>query len=304
MKKMKTLTVGADTYQVWDPEAARIDDTSVTENAWSSKNIVDRLCPSFTEGGAAVVCNPVEGYPLSVVSHINGETDRAILYMGGKNLLDITALTNWAEDRVESPQKETNAITITTSAQGRSEWGGRFSVPKALLGKTLVLSFGEWHSTDAEANPMFFVQFVDTAGTVIGERGFFPKKANSMTISVPQNIAHLMIYFRVDQDPPYSPVGTVLTVKDIQLEIGDEATAYQPFAEGRFFTAEFGRTVTGGVYDWSSGVLTDESGETVQLTPYKLAALPGDNVLYSDTGDTTVTGRSDIRSILESLRIR
>lgn len=41
-----------------------------TEHSWSSKNTVDELCPSFTESGAAVVCEPLEGYPLTVISYI------------------------------------------------------------------------------------------------------------------------------------------------------------------------------------------------------------------------------------------
>ena len=39
---------------------------NVTE-AWSSKKIVDTLCPAFTETGNPVTCHPVEGYPLSAV---------------------------------------------------------------------------------------------------------------------------------------------------------------------------------------------------------------------------------------------
>ena len=51
MKKMKTLTVNGETFAVCDPEAARIDDSVVGEQAWSGKQILDRLCPAFTESG-------------------------------------------------------------------------------------------------------------------------------------------------------------------------------------------------------------------------------------------------------------
>ena len=68
--EMKTLTVNGQTYTVADPDAAHIDDTSVGDKAWSSKNIVDKLCPAFEVSGAEVSCEPVEGYPLQVVSHI------------------------------------------------------------------------------------------------------------------------------------------------------------------------------------------------------------------------------------------
>lgn len=43
---------------------AVIDDTTVGTDAWSSKHIVDMLCPPLEETGNPVVCYPVPGYPL------------------------------------------------------------------------------------------------------------------------------------------------------------------------------------------------------------------------------------------------
>lgn len=45
-------------------EKAEIDDTTVGPDAWSSKHIVDMLCPPISETGNPVVCYPVSGYPL------------------------------------------------------------------------------------------------------------------------------------------------------------------------------------------------------------------------------------------------
>lgn len=45
---------------------AEIDDTAVWANAWSSKHIIDMLCPPLEESGNPVVCYPVAGYPLAV----------------------------------------------------------------------------------------------------------------------------------------------------------------------------------------------------------------------------------------------
>lgn len=42
------------------------DDSTVGKKPWSSKNIVDMLCPPLEESGNPVVCYPVAGYPLSV----------------------------------------------------------------------------------------------------------------------------------------------------------------------------------------------------------------------------------------------
>lgn len=42
------------------------DDSTIGENPWSSKNIVDMLCPPIEESSNPVVCYPVAGYPLGV----------------------------------------------------------------------------------------------------------------------------------------------------------------------------------------------------------------------------------------------
>lgn len=48
-------------------DGVQIDDAAVSEDApWSSKHIVDMLCPPLEESGNPVVCYPVAGYPLGV----------------------------------------------------------------------------------------------------------------------------------------------------------------------------------------------------------------------------------------------
>lgn len=45
-------------------DGTQIDDTIVGPDAWSSKHIVDMLCPPISETGNPVQCYPVAGYPL------------------------------------------------------------------------------------------------------------------------------------------------------------------------------------------------------------------------------------------------
>lgn len=48
-------------------DAPQIDDAAIsTASPWSSKQIVDTLCPPLEESGNPVVCYPVAGYPLGV----------------------------------------------------------------------------------------------------------------------------------------------------------------------------------------------------------------------------------------------
>lgn len=50
-------------------DAPQIDDAVVSaENPWSSRKIIETLCPPIAETGNPVTCEPVEGYPLGVVA--------------------------------------------------------------------------------------------------------------------------------------------------------------------------------------------------------------------------------------------
>ena len=78
-------------------DAPQIDDTVVSaENPWSSRKIVETLCPALEATGNPVTCYPVAGYPLGVVASWEptqageGEPYPA---GGGPNLLDISKCT-------------------------------------------------------------------------------------------------------------------------------------------------------------------------------------------------------------------
>lgn len=71
---------------------AEIDDTAVGANAWSSKHIIDMLCPPLEESGNHVVCYPVAGYPLGVKASwepVQEGSGTPYPAGGGKQLLDI-----------------------------------------------------------------------------------------------------------------------------------------------------------------------------------------------------------------------
>ena len=88
---------------------AEIDDTAVGADAWSSKHIIDMLCPKIEESGNPVQCYPVAGYPLGVtaswepVQEGEGEPYPA---GGGKNLLNFpenTVLKGTGDTELEFP---------------------------------------------------------------------------------------------------------------------------------------------------------------------------------------------------------
>ena len=78
-------------------DAPQIDDAVVSsENPWSSKKIVETLCPPLDVSGNPVTCEPVAGYPLGVVASwepTQAGTGEPYPAGGGPQLLDISRCT-------------------------------------------------------------------------------------------------------------------------------------------------------------------------------------------------------------------
>ena len=75
---------------------AVIDDAAVGTDAWSSKRIIDTLCPPISETGNPVQCSPVAGYPLGCkVSWEPAQDGSGTPYPAGSgpNMLDISQCT-------------------------------------------------------------------------------------------------------------------------------------------------------------------------------------------------------------------
>lgn len=73
-------------------DGVQIDDAAVSEDApWSSKHIIDMLCPPLEESGNPVVCYPVAGYALGVKASwepVQEGSGTPYPAGGGKQLLD------------------------------------------------------------------------------------------------------------------------------------------------------------------------------------------------------------------------
>lgn len=97
-------------------DAPQIDDAIVSaENPWSSRKIVETLCPPLEESGNPVTCEPVAGYPLGVVASWaptqagGGESYPA---GGGKNLIP------YPSNIGHSFPMTRNGLTITSNHDG------------------------------------------------------------------------------------------------------------------------------------------------------------------------------------------
>ena len=219
---------------------AEIQNDTIGPDAWSSKAIIDRLCPGFTESGNLAQCQPVEGYPLEVASQITPSlegTTQLTLTQLGKNLLSFSV---WYE----------NAYLMHKIGGGTNN-GNTFItkyIPCAhLRGQTLTLN----HSTAKHQGQtgtnmgMAFYTDIDTTTSGLYHNGeaTYISGTNADTFIVPDNAN----YMRFTIYEAYE--------NETQLELGSTTTDFESYTE-KSYTADFGSPVYGGSFDWSTGELT------------------------------------------------
>lgn len=114
-------------------DGTQIDDATVGLDAWSSKHIVDMLCPPLDETGNPVVCYPVAGYPLGCkvsweptqegtgdpspdnIRPIHGR-DSVTVERCGENLLNIAPFTKLTEQGITYEYVANGGIHISGTA--------------------------------------------------------------------------------------------------------------------------------------------------------------------------------------------
>lgn len=296
---------------------ATIDDAVVGGDAWSGKNIVDKLCPAFTESGYVAVCEPVEGYPLEVVSTINSKTDGTgwgsiSMTLCGKNLFDF--------------KQPVSSVTYMSSSGEGSRYGYSFVLPAGTY-----TMHAEQICESEEAQYIYGI-LNDLGGNPMTVDGFdymlmgTKYATRTFTLNEP---ARVFIYNGLKKTSANgneaSSNALFQTYNNVQIEAGSAATAYEPY-QGQTFTADLSNhPVTEGEYNWCTGVLMDDGGELYQhnletgtFTPVgtdgdiedglytpptvrNIPAISGTNYIYSDCGNTTVSGRADPKTLFENL---
>lgn len=229
---------------------AAINDGVIDKNTlWSSKGIVDALCPAIKERGSCVSCEPLEGYPLQVVARIEctqeGEgvpspenvrpitgSSGVVLTHCGKNLFDKDSFALTAGRYVAS------AGSLTTYSATSNYACTEGFVPVAhLRGKTISLNHPPVEVGGSNPKMVFYTAADgDTAiaeGVTNGYKTTVPKSAKFMRFSVPKEYAD----------------GT-----QIQIEIGSAVTDYEPY-NGSEISVAFGSTIYKGEFDVATGLL-------------------------------------------------
>lgn len=179
------------------------DDSTIGENPWSSKNIVDMLCPPLEESSNPVVCYPVAGYPLGVKAKwepMQEGSGTPYPAGGGKNQL------NPAE--YEAATKTINGITFTRLNTGEVIVNGTATGTAIYV---LIANFSYLVSLSTDRNWSIAGENVISAqGLVSG-------------VTVTRQSDNTSLYIRVESG------ATVKTTVQPQIEKGNTPTAWEPY---------------------------------------------------------------------------
>ena len=278
--------------------------------------IIDKLCPSFTESGAAVRCEPGEGYPLEVISNINPKESSDTwgeikLYHSGKNLApNVSRTLNKTGITIEFID---NILKI--NGTGGRNLGGynadyAFTLPAGTYTWSLTRVSGT--CTYSGSSGTFYLR-TSTGYVSVSDMYGGAGRKGTFTLTEPTILC-------LDVTTAGSSTYENLTFT-FQVEAGDTATAFEPYKGTTVYTADFSNygLLDAGSYNWTTGVLINEAGnhyqhdletntfEMVDETEHiprrvrNIHAYPGVNTLISDCGDTAVSGKADPVAIIEKL---
>ena len=283
MPEMHTLVLNGQAYTVTDPNAARVDNTSVGDGVWSAKHIVDTLCPPFSREGEIIKCSPVEGYPLEVVTCIpeSAPVTGLTLHCTGKNLWDF-----------KSGLSQCRGISASSGADV-IRYGyivklppGTYTISGEVLAGTNYLYF----------NP------INLNTLVMGALNYFITSTGATTAKVTLQEGQGLYFYNANSAATQAVSETVFYNNvNIQIEAGNTKTDYEPY-QGKVRTVTLPAPVSGGIYNWETGIFEDiYGGGGGAGEPQHIEPLPGINYLWSSVGETEVNGSADINGVIEKL---
>lgn len=217
-------------------DGIQIDDTAVGPDAWSSKHIVDMLCPPLEETGNPLQCYPVANYPLGVTASWEPTQEGSaepspdnVRPIKGRDSVTVTRCgeTLWSLDKITLQTYNSNITTkIDMDAVN-------------LLPRNVQLYF----SGECSTGTLREVRFYDGTGAEIGT---LRANGGSSTVLKAGNIATVRLYAGLDENRER-------TCTNLQITLGTTApTAYAPYT-GQTSTLTLPRTIYGGTVDAVTG---------------------------------------------------
>lgn len=218
-------------------DGIQIDDTTVGPDAWSSKHIIDTLCPPLDETGNPVVCYPVAGSKLgckvSWEPTQEGSGDPSpdnIRPIKGRDSVTVTRCGEalWSLDKITLQTYNSNITTeIDMDAVN-------------LLPRNVKLYF----SGECSNGALKEIRFYDGIGA---EMGVLRAAGGLSTVLKAGNIATVRLYAGLNEN-------SERTCTNLQITLGTTPpTAYAPYT-GQTATLTLPRTIYGGTVDAVTGV--------------------------------------------------
>ena len=240
-------------------DAPQIDDTTVGLDAWSSKHIVDMLCPPLEETGNPVQCYPVAEYPLGCkVSWEPVQEGSGTPYPagGGKNLFNPA----WMPEKTLD-----NGLTWTTTSDGTVTANGTANGTSYYNSDYFSLPAGTYTISAMPYSRMSILNR-DVGDTTVAAQ----QVGQPCTFTVETDIQNASLFFAT------SGILDNVSAKP-QIEKGTTATAYAPYENIRSIKGKGSVTVErcGG------NLLNPKENANDTYTPYGLTiTYIGDNKVH------------------------
>lgn len=283
-KIAKSVRADAEKIKARLDEIPKIDDTAITTTSlWSSKQIVDTLCPPIEETGNPVVCYPVAGYPLGVkakwepVQEGRGTpSPENIRPIKGRDSVTITR------------QEDNQVITLTLP---ETVYGGEVD---AVTGEGI----NEWKSITLDGTETWSYELTNISGKV----GFLLRAKDIQTPTTPDQKGQIVCNKYVTR----SANDTYTTKTGISIEAGnnkyfriyDEVHADKDVASWKAYLAA----------QYAAGTPVQIAYKLKEPVPFTAAgaqpipALSGTNTLLTDADSVSVSGRADLNHIIRKMQ--
>lgn len=258
--------------------------TTVAENQQKvydagHKAAIERYAPEFTESGASVVCYPIEGFPLNVVSQITpiqaGSGDASPTNV--RPLSAHTAVKVTIANDTESA--EYNADFGQDAYCGSFDWStGLLTLTHKMLTLTGEESGWKQASSTSIMNTSLFNDSKKGTNKIYGWCSHAYTESDGMVYFYQVHKGYAGGYFEAWDMPKYWGLAD------------NEIATWTNFLKEQYAAG----TPVQVLYQLEVPI-------TVQLTPQEILALDGANTIQSDTGDTTVTGKADGMAMVAQL---
>lgn len=292
----KSVRADAEKIEERLDEISKIDDTAITTTSpWSSKQIVDMLCPPLEESGNPVVCYPVAGYALgckvSWEPTQEGSGDPSL-----DNVRPIKGRDSVTVERCGENLANINQITL--------------ALPSTIYGGEVDAATGEgqqvWKSVTLDGTECWYTWGVNTNSATV--TGFYTYDINDYSVDGDDNdklICSAMqhtaadIWGGRDTGISFAAGDSRYLIYCVTTDTLSDAT------DDKKAIASF-KTILADLY--AAGTPVQIAYKLKEPVPFTAAgaqpipALSGTNTLLTDADSVSVSGRADLIRIIRKMQ--